>query len=97
LWDCGDVTAKSSVVDLVDEDTEESGGLFARVWLELRLDLDNEGGGYGGEQTSLRAELAHPRRTTRKKHTKIRVVFMSSSYLSMNSRSYSSASWRYFQ
>jgi len=50
---CGNVVTESGVVDLVDEDTEESGGLFVGVWLELRVDLDDECGGDGGEQTSL--------------------------------------------
>jgi len=62
LWDCRNVVAGSGVVDLVDEDAEESGGLFTRVWLELGLDLDEECGGHGGEQTSLYTKSARPRR-----------------------------------
>ena len=53
LWDGGNVIAEGGVVDLVDEDTEESGCLFVRVWLELGVDLDNERGSDGGKQTSL--------------------------------------------
>ena len=54
-----DITAGSSITDPVDEDTEESGRHFVRVWLELRLDVDDECGGYGGEQTSLDVESVH--------------------------------------
>ena len=97
MWDCGNVASKSCVVDPVDEDAEEGGGLFTCIWLELRLDLDDEGRCHGGEQTSLCAESVRLRPTnTGKKLTKIRVVFISSSYSLMNSRSYSSASWLYF-
>jgi len=53
LWDCRNVVARNSVVHLVDEDTEESGGLFVRVRLELGVDLDDEGGGDGRKKTSL--------------------------------------------
>ena len=51
LWDGGHVITESCVVHLVDEDTEEGGGLF--IWIGLGVDLDNEGGSDGGEQTSL--------------------------------------------
>ena len=50
---CGNVVAEGSIVDLVDEDAEEGGRLFIRVRLELGLDLDDERGGHGGEQTGL--------------------------------------------
>ena len=53
LRDSGNVGTKRGVVDLVDEDPEESGGLLARVRLELRLDIDDKGSSDGGEQTSL--------------------------------------------
>jgi len=53
LWDCGDIVAESSVVDLVDEDAEESGRLFVWVRLELGLDLDDERRSHGGKQTGL--------------------------------------------
>ena len=53
LRDCWNIIAESGVVDLVDEDTEESSGFVVRVGLELRLDLDDEGGSDGGEQTGL--------------------------------------------
>ena len=52
-WDPRGFVTKSGVVDLVDEDAEESGGFFVWVRLELGIDLDDEGGSDGGEQTSL--------------------------------------------
>jgi len=43
----GGVITKGGVVDLVDEDSEEGGGLLTCVGLELRLDVDDECGGDG--------------------------------------------------
>jgi len=57
LRDSGNVAAEGGVVDLVDEDAEESGGLIVGVGLELGVDLDDECGGDGGEQTGLYHEL----------------------------------------
>ena len=37
--------SKCSVVDLVDKNAEESSGLVAGIGLELRVDVDDEGGG----------------------------------------------------
>jgi len=37
----------------VDEDAKESGRFFVWVRLELGVDLDDEGGSDGGEQTCL--------------------------------------------
>jgi len=62
LGDCGNVTAESTVVDFVDEDTEESSRIFVRIRLELGVNLDDERGSHGGEQTSLQAESALRRR-----------------------------------
>ena len=59
LWDGWNAVAKGGAVHLVDEDTEESGGFFGWVRLELGADLDDEGGSDGGEQTSLRHVLIH--------------------------------------
>ena len=53
LWEGGRVVAKGSVIDLVDQDAEEGGGLVIRVRLEVGVDLDDECGGDGREQTSL--------------------------------------------
>ena len=49
LRDRRNVVAESSVVDLVNEDAEEGGGFFVWVWLELGVDLNDEGGSDGGE------------------------------------------------
>ena len=53
MGNTGSVGAESGVVDLVDEDSEEGGSLLARVGLELRLDVDDEGGSDRRKQTSL--------------------------------------------
>ena len=53
MWNRGNVATEGGVVHLVEEDTEKSSCLFVRVGLELRLDIDYEGGSDGGEQTSL--------------------------------------------
>ena len=53
MWNGRNVTAESGVVDLVDEDAEESSRLFVRVRLELRVDLDDECGSHCGKQISL--------------------------------------------
>ena len=58
MWEAGRVVSKGGVVDLVDENTEESDGLLTRVGLELRLDIDDESRSNGGEQTSLLPLLA---------------------------------------
>ena len=47
------VVSKRGVVDLVDKDAEEGGSLVTRVRLELRLNIEDECGRDGGEQTSL--------------------------------------------
>jgi len=60
LWNCRNVVAEGCVIDLVNENTEESSRLIARVGLELRLDMYDEDGSYDGEKTGLyAAESAH--------------------------------------
>jgi len=56
LLNGGSVATERGVVRLVNEDAEESGRLFVRIGLELWVDLDDEGGCDGGEQTGLRFE-----------------------------------------
>ena len=51
---CRGVITEGGVVNLVDEDTEESGCPFIRVSLEPGVNLDDECGGHDGEQTTLR-------------------------------------------
>ena len=58
LWEGWNVIAEGGVVDLLDEDAEESDGFVIWVRLEVRVDLDDECGGDGGEQTSLCPLLA---------------------------------------
>jgi hypothetical protein len=53
LWEGWRVIAEGGVIDLVDKDTEESGGLVVWVQLKLGIDLDDECGGDGGKQASL--------------------------------------------
>ena len=53
MWEGGSVVSESGVVDLVDEDAEESGSLLGSVRLELRLDIEDECSGDSGEQASL--------------------------------------------
>ena len=59
LWEGRSVVSEGSVVDLVDEDAEESDGLVTRVGLELGLDVEDECRGDCGKETSLLHSLAH--------------------------------------
>ena len=57
----GRIVSERCVVDLVDKDTEEGGGLVVRVRLKLGIDFDDERGGDGREQTSLQlGQHAYP-------------------------------------
>ena len=49
----GSVTAEGCVVNLVEKNAEEGSRFVVRVWLKVGMDLDDECGGDGGEQTSL--------------------------------------------
>jgi len=62
LGERGNVVAEGGIVHLVKHDSQEGGGLIGRVWLELGVDLDDEGRSDGGEQTGLRPKSAraHP-------------------------------------
>jgi len=61
-----DVVAESGVVHLVDQDAEESGGLFVWVGLELGIDFDDEGRSHSREQTGLMFKLARVRQGARR-------------------------------
>ena len=52
------MVAEGGVVDLVNQDTEESGSLITRVGTQLRVNLDDEGRGHCRKQTSLVPVLA---------------------------------------
>ena len=53
LWNCRNIITKSGVVNLVDEEAEESSSFFTWVRLELWVDLDDEGRCDSREQTGL--------------------------------------------
>ena len=59
MWEGWGVVSERGVVDLVEKNTEEVCGHVVRVLLEVGVDLDDECGGDGGEQTSLSPPLAH--------------------------------------
>ena len=61
-WEVGNVVPEGGAVDLVNQDPEEGDGLVTRVGFELRIDLNDEGGSYSGEQTGLISKLVpvHP-------------------------------------
>lgn len=42
-------STEERAVRVVEEDTQKSGGVIARVVLKLGLDVDDEGGDRGGE------------------------------------------------
>jgi len=63
VWYDRNVVAESGVVYLVNENAEESGGLFIWIRLKLGVDLDNEGRSNGGKQTSLLSESGRVRLT----------------------------------
>jgi hypothetical protein len=58
----GNVATEHGSVHLVKGDSEESSGVVGRVWLELGVHLNYEGGSDSGEQTGLRPKSAraHP-------------------------------------
>ena len=61
----------------VEEDRSEVGfGPFARVWLELGLDVDGEGGTDRGEQASLKLWSTRVATNGIQTRTKIKVVFL---------------------
>jgi hypothetical protein len=49
LWECRNVVSEGGVVDFVKENTEEGCALVVWIGLEVRVDLDDEGGGDRGE------------------------------------------------
>jgi hypothetical protein len=53
LWECRNIVSEGGVIDLVKKNAEESSGDVVRVLLDVGVDLDDERGGNGGEQTGL--------------------------------------------
>lgn len=47
LWEGGNVVSESGIVELVNENTKEGGGLNTGVGLKLRVDKNDEGGDDG--------------------------------------------------
>ena len=42
MWESGNFASEGGVVDLVNEDSEEGGGVGVRVGLQLNVDVDDE-------------------------------------------------------
>ena len=93
LWDRRNAATESGTVHRVNKDAKESSRLVVRVLLELGMDLDDERGGYGGEETNLQLDSVHVYPSI-VHDTNIRIVLRSPSCFFMNSLSYSSASSR---
>ena len=53
LWNSGSFGTEGSVINLMDEDSEEGGRLLTHVRLKLRLDVDDERGSDRRKQTGL--------------------------------------------
>ena len=94
LWESRNVVvSERGVVNLVNENTKESGGLAVGIRFELGVDLDDKGGSDCREQTGLYTWSGQVHQT-HVELTKIKVVFKSSSCFLRNSLSYSSATLR---
>ena len=70
-------------------------GSFGGIWLELGLDVDDEGGADCGEQTCLGTRSTPHCELRNAERTKMRVVLRSSLYFCMYSVSYSIVSRLY--
>ena len=65
LWEGWNIGPEGGVVDFVDENAEEGGGLVTRIRLELGVNLYDERGGDGRKQTGLIRGLASPAKNFR--------------------------------
>ena len=74
MWEGGSITAEGGIVDLVDKDAEERSGLVVWVLLEVGVDLYDECGADGGEETSLSPLLKNVRTNFIQTHEDQRVV-----------------------
>ena len=52
-WNSGSLTQDGRLVESEEDDMKESGGLLAQIGLEVGMDIDDESGADGGEQTCL--------------------------------------------
>ena len=82
-------------VEAEENGAEVSFGPFGGIWLELGLDVDDEGGTDCGEETSLGTRSMPPNEPKNAEHTNIKVVLRSSLYFCMYSVSYSIVSRLY--
>jgi hypothetical protein len=53
FWKGGNVVTEGGVVDGVNKNTEEGGSVFARIGVQLGIEVDDECGGDSREKTSL--------------------------------------------
>jgi len=51
------ITRDGGLVESEENGTEEGGGLFVRIGLEVGVDVDDEGGADGREQTGLQEQV----------------------------------------
>jgi len=52
-WNGGGLTWDDGLVESEEDGAEEGGGLRIWIWLEVRMDIDDESGADGREQTGL--------------------------------------------
>jgi len=80
-WDGRSVTRDGRLIESEENRAEEGGGLFVRIGLEVRMDIDDEGGADGREQTGLRTGTGEIiEKSGGGQRTKISVMLRSSSY-----------------
>ena len=56
-WNDGGFVRDSRLVEGEEDCAEESRGLLVRIWLQSRVDVDDEGGTDGREQTRLQGQV----------------------------------------
>ena len=78
--DGGGFVRDGRLVEGKKDRTEEGCGLLVRIGLKPRVDVDDEGGADGGEQTRLQERVRWLTEASNAQLTKIKVVLRSSSY-----------------
>ena len=94
-WNGGGFVRDGGLVEGEKDRAEKSCGLFVRIGLEARVDIDDEGGADGGKQTRLRERVSWLEGANDTQRTKIKVVLRSSSHFPTKSMSCSVASLLY--